>query len=145
MKLDMYTRKSPKPLVKYSVGSVQFWVNYIISNAAIREHVPIYDILYMWNVSCSWTISNIYKVIMYWFKYVGSKCALFYSVKYPDVDISSVLIGAAVGASVMMVLCGVFLCVRCVHCTLIYFYSDTVNILAEYVWWRYYYSKMWGK
>ncbi|KAF4079924.1 hypothetical protein AMELA_G00183890 [Ameiurus melas] len=30
----------------------------------------------------------------------------------PDVNISSVLIGVAVGASVMMILCGVFLCVR---------------------------------
>ncbi|MCI4388636.1 hypothetical protein PGIGA_G00088440, partial [Pangasianodon gigas] len=35
-----------------------------------------------------------------------------HSAKGSGVDISSVLIGAAAGASVMMMLCGIFLCVR---------------------------------
>ncbi|KAF4079926.1 hypothetical protein AMELA_G00183940, partial [Ameiurus melas] len=49
--------------------------------------------------------------------YLGISTQFFYFKKVDppsakDVDISSVLIGAAVGASVMMILCGVFLCVR---------------------------------
>ncbi|XP_053506547.1 sialic acid-binding Ig-like lectin 14 isoform X2 [Ictalurus furcatus] len=48
----------------------------------------------------------------FYFKKVAPHSA---KVKYPDVDISSVLIGAAVGASVMMMLCGLFLCVRRVN------------------------------
>ncbi|XP_053506611.1 uncharacterized protein LOC128623536 [Ictalurus furcatus] len=49
---------------------------------------------------------------MYYLSYLHSKPSLCFIILGADVDISSVLIGAAVGASVMMMLCGVFLCVR---------------------------------